>query len=80
MTRPINPPCPPRGPRSEPSGPIRAGESYPVKLFLRLAGWKKGALATAKRQGLPVRRAGGRSYVLGSDWIAFLSRDEGSAP
>lgn len=52
--------------------PIKAGEAYPLKVFQRISGLQDGALREARRNGLPVRRVGIRSYVLGEDWLNFL--------
>jgi hypothetical protein len=65
------------GPRPVPSAPIRADEAYSKAEFLRRVGWKSAALTAAKEKGLRVILAGGRSYVLGSDWISFLHQMAG---
>ena len=54
-------------------GVIRAGCAYPVSQFRQLAGLKRHAYNTALRRGLKVRSCGRRKYVLGRDWLDFLS-------
>lgn len=62
------------------AGVISADESYTVQEFRKRVGigdyvWRK------LRRELPVVTIGRRQYVLGADWIDFLSRgkkDEGS--
>lgn len=66
------PPPAPSGPRRTPTGPVSSTEAYSIAEFMARVGFSKGALATAKREGLKVRRAGGRSFVLGRDWLGFL--------
>lgn len=60
-------------------GIIRAGESYPLSIFSRLAGLGPAALRSARRQGLRVCQGGGRRWVLGRDWIDYLDRTNPSA-
>ena len=55
--------------------PIRPDELYPLAVLKRRLGWKSGALRTARRDGLKVRRYGNLYYALGEDVIDFLSRD-----
>lgn len=62
------------GPRDTPAGPIRIDEAYDKKEFLRRVGFKQGAFHSCVRAGLKTCQAGGRVFVLGSDWIEFLSR------
>jgi hypothetical protein len=57
-------------------GPIQADCAYPLPVFSRLSGQRKWGMRTARRQGLKVRKFGTRSYVLGRDWIEFLSKIE----
>ena len=61
-----------KGARPRPTAPIRADESYSVDEFLRRVGWKRAALTAARKMGLRVVLAGGRSYVIGDDWLAYL--------
>lgn len=54
-------------------GEISANVSYPRAEFLRLTGIGAKTLARARREGLPIRRVGRNSFVLGSDWLEYLS-------
>ena len=56
---------------TEPSVAIRGDVAYPIEQ-LKPFGIGTQALRTARRGGLPVRRLGRRSYVLGEDLIAYL--------
>jgi hypothetical protein len=71
---PRAPPIRQPGKRAIPTAPIRVDEAYSLAEFLRRVGWRRGALSTARREGLRVVTAGGLSYVLGSDWIRFLDQ------
>lgn len=53
-------------------GEIRADAAYTIDALEQRFGIGKGALRQARRQGLPVRRIGRRSYVLGRDVIQWL--------
>jgi hypothetical protein len=55
------------------SAPIRADECYRLSEVARRMGWQKFALATAKRNGLPVRRLGRRHLVLGSEFLEWIT-------
>lgn len=66
--------------RKSEGGPIRCDEIYPVDEFLRRVGWRRGALTAARRQGLRAIIAGGRLFVRGADFDAYLQRlAEGAA-
>ncbi|MEX2119577.1 MAG: hypothetical protein WD847_08280 [Pirellulales bacterium] len=54
--------------------PIKADVAYPLPLFMRLSGMSSWAMRTAKKNGLRVRAAGNRKFVLGNDWLEYLSR------
>jgi hypothetical protein len=49
---------------------IRADTAYPVRVFCKRVGMS----AHRVRNYVPVRRVGGRAYVLGSDFIDYLKR------
>lgn len=53
---------------------IRAGEAYPLPVFKRISGLRDAAMRAARRNGLPIRKVGTRSYILGDDWLRFLQR------
>lgn len=50
---------------------VRHDEAYSVEEFLRRVGLEDG-LDRLRREGLRIRKGGGREFVLGEDWIAFL--------
>jgi len=45
---------------------------YPMQLFHERVGLGKSAMRTARRRGLRVLRYGGRSFVLGADFIEHV--------
>ncbi len=45
--------------------------------FLARLRWKEHAFRTARKNGLRVLRAGGRTYCLGQDFIDYLSSLDG---
>ena len=53
--------------------PIEDGATYPLDEFSRRSGLGRHALRQARRQGLPVRRLGGRAYIRGQDFNQFLA-------
>jgi hypothetical protein len=53
--------------------PIVADAAYPIELFGRATGLGNWALRQARRTGLRIRVVGRRRYVIGADWIEFLS-------
>lgn len=55
---------------------IREGESYRVEDFRQRAGLSVWQFHEAKCDGLKVRQVGKQSFVLGSDWLAFLSSQD----
>jgi hypothetical protein len=66
------PPIRKKGKRIAPAGPICADESYGLDDFLSRVGWRRSALRKAKRNGLRVAKAGGRTFVLGAWFHEFL--------
>ncbi|HCS50353.1 hypothetical protein [Rubinisphaera sp.] len=54
-------------------GAIRADESYTLEQFKKLQGIGKDGLRSARQAGLKVRRAHRRAFILGSDWLEYLS-------
>jgi hypothetical protein len=70
------PPIRKPGPRKSPSGVISCAEVYPLAEFLSRVGWSRGALMSARKDGLKVCAAGGRIYVRGADWDLYLSKQE----
>ncbi len=57
---------------SEASGYISAHELYTLEEFGSRLGLGTAALRSARRRGLRIGRVGRRSYVLGSDFIAYI--------
>jgi len=57
---------------------VRIDEIYPLSVFYRITGLGRHALRQARRKGLKVCRIGGRAYVRGDDFNAFLSSLEES--
>ncbi len=56
-----------------PPGLIEPGVSYRIDEFQKRTGLGRWALRTARRNGLTVRYAGGRAFVNGTDWIAYVA-------
>ena len=55
-------------------GVVDPSSLYRIDELRARLGWKAHAWRTATRNGLRVQRAGGRAYVLGADFIEYLSR------
>lgn len=55
-------------------GVITAGCAYTLSEFMARTGLARAGLRTARQKGLVVRYQGGRGFVLGSDWLAFLQK------
>ncbi len=53
-------------------GIVEVGKSYPLETFKAVCGLGTAALREARKNGLPVRRVGLRSYILGKDWLDYL--------
>jgi len=53
--------------------PIRPDELYPRLLFLQKLNITEATLRSARRKGLRTYRVHGRSYVLGRDWIDYVT-------
>ncbi len=53
-------------------GTISDDTTYPLAVFQKTAGIGKHALSQLRRQGLRVIRTGGRAFVRGRDFSAFL--------
>ena len=52
--------------------PIEKGKIYPLPVFQRHSGWGRHAMREARRQGLKTIRSGGRIFVRGKDFFAYL--------
>lgn len=56
---------------------IRPDELYPQPLFLKKLNITEATLRSARRAGLRTYRIHGRSYVLGRDWIDYVTNNGG---
>ncbi len=56
---------------------IDVSKIYPLKQFQRLAGAGDWMMRQMRRNGLKVRRVGGKAFVRGQDWFEFLGEDQG---
>ena len=56
---------------------IRPDCLYPLPEFKRRTGLGTHAMRTARRNGLLVRRVGGRAFILGKDFIEHLEETGG---
>lgn len=54
-------------------GTIADDQTYPLAVFQKTAGLGKHALSQLRKQGLKVIRTGGRAFVRGRDFNAFLA-------
>ena len=54
--------------------PIDDAKSYPEPAFKEALGWSRGALKSAKDQGLVVTKVAGRNYIRGCDFSSFLGK------
>lgn len=54
--------------------PIENGATYPLDEFQRRSGLGRHAMRQARKDGLKVRRLGGRAYVRGEDFNTFLEQ------
>lgn len=61
--------------RQAPPGAIRHDELYTLDEASARLGWGDAARRAARRRGLKVFRSGKRNYVLGSDLLAFITRE-----
>ena len=56
-------------------GPVEPNVLYPLLDFMARTGLGRTAMRSARRSGLIVRYVGGRGYVMGGDFIAWLQRN-----
>jgi hypothetical protein len=59
-------------PSSDTRRPIEPQCLYPLELAKHYLGWGAASLRHARRNGLRVKYAGGRGYVLGQDIIQYI--------
>jgi hypothetical protein len=65
-----------RGENIKPRGEIEAAVAYPLNVFTIRSGLGRKALNKLRADGMPIRRCGRTSWILGADFIAALARDE----
>ncbi len=53
-------------------GAIESGKAYTLTRFMEITGIRRFALDTARKNGLVVRKAGRRCFVLGQDFLDYL--------
>ena len=53
--------------------PIERDKIYPLRVFEEATGWGRHALRQARRAGLKTITAGGRKYVRGEDFFAYMA-------
>ena len=63
--------------RTDGLGPIEPATLYPLAEFQRRTGWGRHAIRKARGDGLTVHRAGNRAYVLGRDFIDYVTAGSG---
>lgn len=56
-----------------PSGVIRADELYTIDEFKKRLGIKDSTLRAARRAGFSISYLHGRAYILGKDWITYVT-------
>lgn len=56
------------------SGAIVADAAHPLPAFRKLTGMGTAALREVRHKGLPVRKIGLRSFILGRDWLEFVAK------
>jgi hypothetical protein len=61
--------------RAQLRGEIERGVVYPLPLFMGKTGLGRKAVAKLRRDGMPVRRAGRNSFILGDDFHDALARN-----
>lgn len=54
-------------------GEIEQGKAYTLERFMEITGIKRFAMDSARKKGLVVRRAGRRCFVLGQDFLDYLT-------
>jgi hypothetical protein len=63
---------PQQTPKQKTLGPIERGVCYPYPDFLTRSGLGRKAIARLRREGMPVRKAGRNSFILGDDFLDAL--------
>lgn len=58
--------------RTTSSGEIRADAVYSLSDFMSRSGLRSWAVRSMRRNGLPVRRCGSRSFIKGADFLAYV--------
>lgn len=63
-------------PLTPPSGEITPESLYRLDEVRARMGWREAAFRAAVRAGLKIYRSGKRTYVLGTDLVAFVTKGE----
>lgn len=53
--------------------PIRPDELYTLDSFMRYVGLGRSAIRQARAKGLVVRYVAARAFILGADWIDYVT-------
>jgi hypothetical protein len=62
--------------RLDSPGIIQPDSIYRIDEACTRLGWGDHALRAARRRGLKIHRSGKRNYVLGSDLLAFITKEK----
>lgn len=54
---------------------IRAGECYPLAVFMEKVGLAQWTLRRCRKSGLKMIKIGTRKFVRGEDWLDFLAKE-----
>ena len=54
--------------------PVSDRETYVMTTFMKMVGWQRHAMKQARLKGLKVVRVGGRCFVRGCDFSAWLGQ------
>lgn len=60
----------------KPEGEIESGKAYTLDRFMEITKIKRFAMDSARKNGLVVRKAGRRCFVLGQDFLDYLTSSE----
>lgn len=62
----------------ETSGIIYPNALYTLVAFKTCLGISDALIREARREGFRVHRRNGRAFILGSDWIAYVTAEKGN--
>lgn len=66
--------------RSELLGEIRSGSAYPLEVFRQKTGFGTWAIRQMRRAGLRIHRRSNRCFVIGADFLKFLTEQADASP